>query len=64
MDNYGSGNRRGGEQPEPQDAQVGGWSRAERERMDERFREAFTRALRSGQETKAAAAATVRAEKH
>ena len=52
MDNGGSGNRRGvrgrsgaygGEQP--QDAQVGGWSREERERMDEKFRAAFERAL-------------------
>jgi hypothetical protein len=34
----------GGEQP--QDAQVGGWSREERERMDEKFRAAFERALR------------------
>jgi hypothetical protein len=31
--------------------------------MDERFREAFTRALRSGQESKTAAAATVCAER-
>jgi hypothetical protein len=53
MDNGGSGNRRGvrrrsgayvGEQP--QDAQVGGWSREARERMDEKFRAAFARALR------------------
>ncbi len=53
MDTGGSGNRRGvrgrsgaygGEQP--QDEQVGGWSREERERMDEKFRAAFERALR------------------
>jgi len=55
MDTGGSGNRRGvrgrsgaygGEQPQPQDEQVGGWSREERERMDEKFRAAFERALR------------------
>jgi hypothetical protein len=55
MDTASSNNRRGvrgmsgasgGEEPQPQDAQVGGWSRAQREQMDEKFRQAFERALR------------------
>jgi len=55
MDTGSSNNRRGvrgmsgaygGEEPQPQDAQVGGWSRAQREQMDEKFRQAFERALR------------------
>jgi hypothetical protein len=41
---WGQRSTYGGEQP--QDAQVGGWSREERERMDEKFRAAFERALR------------------
>jgi hypothetical protein len=70
MDTASNGNRRGergrsgaygGEQP--QDAQVGGWTREQRERMDEKFRAAFERALRSGQGGKMAAAAKVRAER-
>jgi hypothetical protein len=52
---------RRGEQP--QDAQVGGWSREQREQMDEKFRQAFERALRSSQESGAAAAATAHAER-
>jgi hypothetical protein len=34
----------GGPEPQPQDAQVGGWTREQRERMDEKFRQAFERA--------------------
>jgi hypothetical protein len=52
MDIGSSDNRRGmsgaygGEEPQPQDVEVGGWSRAQREQMDEKFRQAFERALR------------------
>jgi hypothetical protein len=72
MDNSGSGYRLGvrgrsgaygGDTPQPGDEQSGGWTREERERMDEKFRAAFERALRSGQESKTAAAATVCAER-
>jgi len=45
--------------PQPGDEMVGGWSREQREAMDQRFAEAIARALRTGQENPAAAAATV-----
>ena len=32
--------------PQPVDEQAGAWSREQRERMDEKFREAFERTLR------------------
>jgi hypothetical protein len=57
----GSGNRRG--TPQPGDEQSGGWTREQRELMDEKFRAAFERALCSGQESRAAASATVHAER-
>jgi hypothetical protein len=72
MDTASNSNRRGergrtgaygGEQLQPQEAQVGGWTREQRERMDEKFRAAFERALRSGQGGKMAAAAKMRAER-
>jgi hypothetical protein len=69
MDNGGSGDglgmrgRGGAYGPQPSDEQSGGWTREQRERMDEKFRAAFERALRSGQESKTAAAATVHAER-
>jgi hypothetical protein len=72
MDNGGSGNRHsvrdrsgayGGNTPQPGDEQSGGWTREQRELMDEKFRAAFERALCSGQESRAAASATVHAER-
>jgi hypothetical protein len=70
MDNGSSDNRRGirggsgvRREEQPQDAQVGDSSREQREQMDEKFRQAFERALRSSQESRAAAAATARAER-
>jgi hypothetical protein len=45
--------------PQPGDEQIGGWSRQQREEMDQRFTDAIVRALRSGQENPATAAATV-----
>jgi hypothetical protein len=39
----------GGNTPQPGDGQTGGWTREQRERMDEKFRAAFERALRSRQ---------------
>jgi len=45
--------------PQPGDEQQGGWSRQQREKMDQRFTDAMARALRSSQENPAAAAATV-----
>ena len=36
--------------PQPGDEQIGGWSRQQREEMDQRFTDAMARALRSGQE--------------
>jgi hypothetical protein len=53
----------GGNTPQPGDGQTGGWTREQRERMDEKFRAAFERALRSGQRGKMATAAKVRAER-
>src|SRR5262245_48257885 len=35
--------------PQPGDEQQGGWSRQQREEMDQRFTDAMVRALRSGQ---------------
>ena len=50
--------------PQPGDEQQGGWSREQREKMDQRFTEAMARALRTGQENPAAAAATVSSRGH
>jgi len=62
MDNGGSRNRQRGN-TQPGDEQSGGWTRKQRELMDEKFCAAFESALRSAQESKTAAAATVRAER-
>ena len=50
--------------PQPGDEQQGGWSRQQREEMDLRFTDAMARALRTGQENPAAAAATVNSRFH
>jgi hypothetical protein len=39
----------GGDEPLPGDEQVGGWSRDQRERMDQAFAEAMSRELGTGQ---------------
>jgi hypothetical protein len=44
--------------------QQGGWSRQQREEMDQRFTDAMARALRSSQENPPAAAATVSSRGH
>ena len=44
--------------PQPGDEQIGGWSRQQREEMDQRFTDAMARALRSSKKNPAAAAAT------
>src|SRR5262249_7213343 len=49
----------GAADPQPGDEQQGGWSRQQREEMDQRFTDAMARALRTGQEGPAAANATV-----
>jgi hypothetical protein len=54
----------GGLDPQPGDEQQGGWSRQQREEMDQRFAEAIARALRTGRENPAAAAATVNSRGH
>src|SRR5262245_34872791 len=55
----GRSNLFGGNEPQPGDQQIGGWSRERLERMDDRFVSAVERALRSGQEKRKAAGATV-----
>ena len=50
--------------PQPGDEQQGGWSRQQREEMDQRFTDAMARALRAGQENPAAAAAMVSSRGH
>ena len=42
----------GGTTPQPTDEQQGGWSRQQREEMDQRFTDAMARALRTGQAEK------------
>jgi hypothetical protein len=54
----------GGLEPQPGDEQVGGWSRQQREEMDQRFTDAMARALRSGQEGPPPANATVSSRGH
>jgi len=51
----------GGSEPTPGDAQQGEWSRQRLEPMDGRFVNAVERALRSGDESRHAASATVEA---
>jgi hypothetical protein len=50
---------RGGSEPQPEDAQVGGWSRQRLEEMDGRFCARLTHAFERGDENKEAAAATI-----
>jgi hypothetical protein len=52
---------RGGSEPQPEDAQVGGWSRQRLEEMDGRFCARLTHAFERGDENKEAAAATISA---